>query len=1140
MHKPTLIVDQHISRTFKKCISLLVISTMLTSMMQPLSAAEQVNSTTVPTQKLAQLLSKPQATRTASAWATESPAATTGLIAVEQVLKSVVPEVFAGIQENSSPTSSELKSAHISGVTLKRAAEKIVNQLDSIEVETQNMRRQLALDLARMQNAASATEPNAMLVKRHVDTAAEFEKRAAEFSRLSQAVKGAQGDDIKAKLQALAGFVVKYPNQRPHQPADPQNLPFRLAKPEVRAPIEDSRALAHYLTQQPAQKNIQVKRSDSTRDVTAQQNVQTQTNYPLLGDSQRQIEKSNVTPAQIQQLKSTTGAASISAAAAIIAPAAIDLAQTEDVQLTPAIRAKAAELHYNPLEIYNFVRNSTEYLPTYGSIQGSDMTLTTGRGNAYDTASLTIALLRASGIYARYVYGTVEIPAAQVQNWVGNVKSPEVAQNLMSQGGIPNVALVSGGKIAAFRLEHVWVEAYVNYFPSRGAKHTGDPANSPANPRGTPGDTWVPMDASFKQFLYSAPLDIIGLAGIDINAMRSAASAGAVIDPAGAWVQGINGTTFAQSFEDAQHQALSYLAANRPTTTAEDLLGKRSIIREDRAILPATLRFPTPIISLRTAELPAALRWTIDVGYYGSEVDLQLGSPTVQTALSLPRLNVKRLGVKPIPATQTDADALSALAAQSATQLNPYAINVKPQLQLDGAQIIEAPAQRMGDTVYWSLTINGPGQSPIRADYKLNTGDEVVFGVNAIGIDTKQHQSRHALVNTVSASNNLQQVALAFWAQHDIYDEVLAATVGMATLRLPSAGAFATRLNVGYSFGIPRIGYYQGRSMDVKQNVRAYAGGTSEQTIKVAVESGIHGSYLEGFTFDMLFNHERGTGLSAAGILQTLQAQGAKIYKIDAGNIATTLPSIQASADVKADISNAVGAGQYAVIAEREIAQGGWKGAGYYLIDPNTGAGAYRLSGGFAGGEEGGDCQSQPATQPASNPTSSLFVGLLYVIGIIFLAAAAAAVAPVVVLLVALVLSTSAAAATPPPVDLTPLNTGQQAAWDQLGAGRFPTAAPEVQAQTCEAPRKLILDREKNAACNNMLREKCTAEDCKETIDAKVEQRYQCIAARIAVMTECFGGGNWGHWKQIQDLLAGIDTCRACRAKAKPTGSCTP
>jgi transglutaminase-like putative cysteine protease len=150
-------------------------------------------------------------------------------------------------------------------------------------------------------------------------------------------------------------------------------------------------------------------------------------------------------------------------------PTAADLAETEDVQLTPAIRAQAAALNNNPVQIHNWVRNTIEFIPSYGSIQGADLTLQSKRGNAFDTASLEIALLRAAGIPARYAYGTVQLPAEQVMNWVGNVTKPEAAQSLMGQGGIPNVALVSGGKIIAFKLEHVWVEAYVDYVPSRGA-----------------------------------------------------------------------------------------------------------------------------------------------------------------------------------------------------------------------------------------------------------------------------------------------------------------------------------------------------------------------------------------------------------------------------------------------------------------------------------------------------------------------------------------------------------------------------------------------------------------------------------------------------------------------------------------------
>ncbi|MCG6535769.1 MAG: transglutaminase-like domain-containing protein, partial [Syntrophales bacterium LBB04] len=152
-------------------------------------------------------------------------------------------------------------------------------------------------------------------------------------------------------------------------------------------------------------------------------------------------------------------------------PPSADLAETIDVQLTPAIKAKAAELNYSPVKIYNWVRNNVEYVPTYGSIQGADMCLQTLQGNDFDIASLLIALLRASGIHARYVYGTIELPIDKVMNWVGGFTSANAAVGFIASAGTPVAGLITGGKISAVRMEHIWVEAYVKYIPSRGARH---------------------------------------------------------------------------------------------------------------------------------------------------------------------------------------------------------------------------------------------------------------------------------------------------------------------------------------------------------------------------------------------------------------------------------------------------------------------------------------------------------------------------------------------------------------------------------------------------------------------------------------------------------------------------------------------
>lgn len=58
---------------------------------------------------------------------------------------------------------------------------------------------------------------------------------------------------------------------------------------------------------------------------------------------------------------------------------------------------------------------------------------------------------------------------------------------LLAQGGIPVTSIVKGGKIAFVKIEHVWVEMWVDFYPSRGAINKV-------------GDSWVPIDASFKQY----------------------------------------------------------------------------------------------------------------------------------------------------------------------------------------------------------------------------------------------------------------------------------------------------------------------------------------------------------------------------------------------------------------------------------------------------------------------------------------------------------------------------------------------------------------------------------------------------------------------------------------------------------------
>jgi len=91
-------------------------------------------------------------------------------------------------------------------------------------------------------------------------------------------------------------------------------------------------------------------------------------------------------------------------------------------------------------------------------------------------------------------------------------------------------------------------------------------------------------------------------------------------------------------------------------------------------------------------------------------------------------------------------------------------------------------------------------------------------------------------------------------------------------------------------------------------------------------------------------------GISAVKAIHLANQQGLKTYRVTGSNIATVLPILQVSSAVKGDIQNAVNAGKEVLIPEQELQVNDWRGVGYVISDPETGAAGYLISGGFAGG----------------------------------------------------------------------------------------------------------------------------------------------------------------------------------------------
>ena len=90
--------------------------------------------------------------------------------------------------------------------------------------------------------------------------------------------------------------------------------------------------------------------------------------------------------------------------------------------------------------------------------------------------------------------------------------------------------------------------------------------------------------------------------------------------------------------------------------------------------------------------------------------------------------------------------------------------------------------------------------------------------------------------------------------------------------------------------------------------------------------------------------------ISAVKAIAIAQSEGQKIYTINKANAQTALAKLPIGGEVGSEIRNAVNAGKEVTVHEKSINKHGWKGFGYIVIDPETGAGVYIIEGSGNGG----------------------------------------------------------------------------------------------------------------------------------------------------------------------------------------------
>jgi len=619
------------------------------------------------------------------------------------------------------------------------------------------------------------------------------------------------------------------------------------------------------------------------------------------------------------------------------APATEELSPTVDVQITPEIIELAASLEHSPVKIYEYVLNNFDFEPYIGSWKGSQETLLQGSGNGCDLASLLIALLRASGIPARYIKGDIRIPADRAMNWLGVVT--EQALDDLDFG----VLEYSGEELVTLSVsDHFWVEAYLPYTNYRGI------------PADQTGKMWVQMDPSFKKYEYQAGVDIVSEMGFDAKT----------------FIENYIGTLQDYNPLEGLIQAVrDYLSVNHPELSYEDILRTKRIITEEMAFIPGSLPYEVTWIDGTYSEISATDRYKVQIVIYS------WGPEEINYTFAIPEILGKRITVSYAAATQDDQDVIDTYGGFYHTP--PHLVHLIPVLTVDGNLVaVGTEGTTMGTTVNWQLFFNPPlgandpwpTSSPMGFPGVLNeivvgTTQSLGIAVNRIPPETLASGVSEGIVDIEAwTGQSLWHAAMGFL---DRVERSHAETAKlMQTVLHPATGIAIVQdaVTVTYDFGQPQTFEWKGLVIDAdKAGFRPISvHGDSGRQKDFNILNGANGSILENRIIEDLYNAE---AVSAVKIIQLAKDMSVPICRITE-SIEADCPLLDVSDTVRSDVASAVADGHVVTIPEHDITYLAWSGIGYIDMNPETGKGAYIISGGHNGGGSAGGAGSGSKTPP--------------------------------------------------------------------------------------------------------------------------------------------------------------------------------
>jgi hypothetical protein len=622
-------------------------------------------------------------------------------------------------------------------------------------------------------------------------------------------------------------------------------------------------------------------------------------------------------------------------------PTQSDLAETKDIIFSQGIYDLATSLNHNPVRIFNWVRKNILYVPSFGSIQGSEGCRLSKECNAFDTASLLIALLRVSGIPARYADGIVELNDRSFKSIMGDFGDIQAAVNMASRGGVPVALNADKTKV---RMRHVWVEAFLQ------------PGNSPQT-------AWLPLESTLKITKFQAPLAVEKVLGLDFQEIIDSIVQSSIFNPDGS-VTGLDETLVSQQIGDVKVKINNLLNQDKyENITFGELLGSLT----NKKGLDVSIFSENPwklwddvgniiAVNSRVSELANNFRHRINLqitDISGAIKSLEINRTTAELA-------THRLTIGYVPATATDIGIIQAFGGLYKTP--PYLVHLKPVVYLDGNAIASGPAIPMGVFQRVQVGFTEPSGFNDLVEHFIRSGTYAVVGLDFQHVSSDALGQRADLLKeTVEQlgtkelrwddvlGETLQIQSQTYYALTELFNRQLAnqlnirAEKRVAEMLMTFAPAFA------FAGSVPVQVTNVGMNMDHRRNIIAFSSRLNKQADELAYFLSVPG-FGSAFEHEIFELYAKSQSVSTIKLFTEANKHNIPIFSIDKTNIDTILPQLQLPQLTLQDIRSYVNVGSWVFVPKQIQNYFNWQGVGYVVVNPTNGAAGYFISGGLAGG----------------------------------------------------------------------------------------------------------------------------------------------------------------------------------------------